>query len=252
MSCILSGATAPGLAGWQPGPKPWPRRPRRLALPAVAALHALVLLALLQAPPWRARLVAPAPVLALLYWVNERPAPSSRTAPPVADMPLPAPRSTQTQRPPMAPLPLPVWSMSSTTDAAETAPARSAGELAERASTALPSAAASPAASTPAVSPAAPPTRKRLAASDVQYLVLPPVQVPRAARRAGESGVVWLRVLVDVNGLPAQVQLHRSSGHARLDEQALWAMRQARFRPQSENGRAIELEVIAPIDYPLE
>ena len=86
----------------------------------------------------------------------------------------------------------------------------------------------------------------------ITYLVLPAVQVPRAARRAGESGVVWLRVLVDVNGLPAQVQLYRSSGHARLDEQALWAMRQARFRPQSENGRAIELEVIAPIDYPLE
>lgn len=80
----------------------------------------------------------------------------------------------------------------------------------------------------------------------VQYLVLPPVEVPRLSRRAGESGVVWLRVVVDVHGTPAQVQLQRSSGHARLDEQALWAMRQARFKPHTENGIPIELEVTAP------
>jgi protein TonB len=82
--------------------------------------------------------------------------------------------------------------------------------------------------------------------------MLPPVEVPRLSRRAGESGVVWLRVVVDVHGLPAQVQVQRSSGHARLDEQALWAMRQARFKPQTENGTPIELEVTAPIEYALE
>ena len=59
-------------------------------------------------------------------------------------------------------------------------------------------------------------------------------------------------VVVDVHGTPAQVQLQRSSGHARLDEQALWAMRQARFKPHTENGIPIELEVTAPIEYALE
>jgi protein TonB len=54
----------------------------------------------------------------------------------------------------------------------------------------------------------------------VQYLKLPPVEVPRASRRAGESGTVWLRVVVDVRGLPAQIHVQRSSGFARLDEQA--------------------------------
>jgi hypothetical protein len=29
-------------------------------------------------------------------------------------------------------------------------------------------------------------------------------------------------------------------------------MRQARFKPQTDNGTPIELEVTAPIDYPLE
>ena len=105
--------------------------------------------------------------------------------------------------------------------------------------------------STPEPAPAAaPPPRRQLPPSAVQYRVLPPVELPRAARRAGESGTVWLRVLVDAAGLPAQVTVQRSSGFARLDEQALWAMRQARFKPHTEDGRAVEVEVIAPIEYP--
>lgn len=105
----------------------------------------------------------------------------------------------------------------------------------------------------PAPAPAPPPpARRQIDASAVRYLTEPPAEVPRASRRAGEHGTVWLRVVVDVHGQPAQVRLHRSSGFARLDEQALWAMSQARFRPHTENGRAIEVEVIAPIEYPAE
>ena len=101
----------------------------------------------------------------------------------------------------------------------------------------------------PHAAPSAAP-RRQLPATAVQYQVQPPAEVPRASRRAGESGTVWLRVVVDASGAPAQVSLHRSSGHARLDEQALWAMRRARFKPHTEDGRAIEVEVIAPIEYP--
>jgi protein TonB len=105
----------------------------------------------------------------------------------------------------------------------------------------------------PAPAPAPPPpARPLLDARAVRYLTEPPAEVPRASRRAGEHGTVWLRVVVDVNGQPAQVRLHRSSGYARLDEQALWAMRQARFRPHTVDGRAVEVEVIAPIEYPAE
>ena len=92
--------------------------------------------------------------------------------------------------------------------------------------------------------------RKPLLATAASYLTAPPAEVPRLSKRAGESGTVWLRVRVDAAGLPMQVQLHRSSGYARLDEQALWAMRQARFKPHTEDGRAVEVEVIAPIEYP--
>lgn len=111
--------------------------------------------------------------------------------------------------------------------------------------------AAPPAPSAPPPPPP-PPARKTLPGTAVQYVRLPPVEVPRLSRRAGESGTVWLRVVVDVRGQPVQVGLLRSSGYARLDEQALWAMRQARFKPQTENGQPIELEVTAPIEYTLE
>lgn len=109
---------------------------------------------------------------------------------------------------------------------------------------------------TPAAQQLAPPTppaaapRRQVSASAVRYLSLPPVEVPRASRRAGEHGTVWLRVVVDTAGLPVQVSVERSSGFARLDEQALWAMRQARFKAHTEDGRAVEVEVIAPIEYP--
>ena len=61
-----------------------------------------------------------------------------------------------------------------------------------------------------------------------------------------------LRVLVGTDGQPRQVSLQRSSGHGRLDEQAIWAMKRARFKPQMENGVAIEWIVIAPLQYELQ
>lgn len=156
-------------------------------------------------------------------------APSLPTAAPEAIAPTPRPPD-----PPLAPIPL------------STAPAPVASPA--------PAPVSSPDAP-PAPPPAAPPAapqRRLVAATAVQYLQLPPVEVPRLSRRAGESGTVWLRVVVDVRGQPLQVSLQRSSGHARLDEQALWAMRQARFKPHTENGQPVELEVIAPIEYTLE
>ena len=103
--------------------------------------------------------------------------------------------------------------------------------------------------------PAAPPMPvppKLVPAASVRYLVPPAVEVPLASRRLGETGTVLLRVLVDVKGLPRQVSVHRSSGFARLDEQAVAAMRQARFQPQTDNGIAVEWLVIAPLQYEID
>lgn len=162
---------------------------------------------------------------------------------PTPEPPLPRPRPMPAPPvPPLAtPLPLP--------DLQPTA-------------TPLPAPAAPPPAGEPVVAPAAPvlapppprpapppPPPRVLRADQVRYLVMPPAEMPLLSRRAGEQGVVWLRVRIDVQGRPSRIALHRSSGFSRLDEQALAAMTQARFAPQLEDGVAFEVEVIAPIEY---
>lgn len=84
------------------------------------------------------------------------------------------------------------------------------------------------------------------------YLVPPPIEVPLASRRLGEQGTVHLRVRVGTDGLPKTVTVQRSSGFARLDDQAVWAMKRARFQPQTDNGIAIEWIVIAPLQYDID
>lgn len=101
--------------------------------------------------------------------------------------------------------------------------------------------------------PLAPPAPPRIVPSSaVQYLVQPPIEVPLASRRLGEQGTVWLRVRVGLDGLPQQISVQKSSGFERLDRQALDAMRQARFTPQTENGQPIEWIVTAPLHYEID
>ena len=57
---------------------------------------------------------------------------------------------------------------------------------------------------------------------------------------------------VGVDGLPQQVSVQRSSGFARLDDQAMSAMKRARFKPQTDQGVPIEWIVIAPLQYEIE
>lgn len=107
-------------------------------------------------------------------------------------------------------------------------------------------------ASAPAVAatpPPAPQVVKQIPASAVRYLREPRMTVPLLSRRLRESGIVQVRVLVDVSGRPKAIALHKSSGFARLDQQALQDMLSARFVPQTENGQPIEWEVIAPMSY---
>ena len=213
---------------------------RRLLVTGLALAHGAVLWALLHtdrvqrvavevAPLMVRLLAAPAPNQPPTRPQQARPVPPARVAPPPVVAPAPD----------AAPV-LPAQAI--TAPSATAAPAPTAGAAA--------SPPAAPAAQ-PLAAPAPPPApRKVISAKAVRYLLEPPVEVPRLSRRAGEHGVVWLRVVVGVQGVPLQVELFRSSGYPRLDEQALWAMRQARFTPHTEDGRPIEVEVIAPIDYP--
>jgi protein TonB len=128
--------------------------------------------------------------------------------------------------------------------------------VAETAPASTPTESTAPTAAVAAASPAAaveaPPAPRPVPSSALRYLVAPPLAFPPASRRLGESGTVVLRVVVDVQGLPKRIALQRSSGFARLDEQALAAMRQARFAPCTERGEPIECESNAALAYDLE
>lgn len=222
--------TSPAL----PAPFQATRPAHRTLSAAVVVGHLLLVWALLEfgvvqrvaaaVQPVSVRLVAEAPT-------EPEPQHPLRVAPPAAAMPLPTPIAPPEvvvrEAPPEAiTLPPPP----ATPVAAPPSPV-----MAPPAPAALP---------TPAV--------HRVPASSLRYVTLPPVEVPRASRRLRESGTVVLRVVVDVQGLPRSVTVLQSSGFARLDEQAVAAMRRARFAPCTDNGRPVECESDAPIAYELE
>ena len=105
---------------------------------------------------------------------------------------------------------------------------------------------------------AAPPMRKAnadtppiLDAQSVGYLVPPAPRYPPASRRAREEGEVLVRVLIDVDGRPSEVRILRSSGHSRLDDAAIEAVRAALFRPYVADGRARAAYVRVPVEFAL-
>ena len=111
---------------------------------------------------------------------------------------------------------------------------------------AMPVALAEPAAAAPA------PAERLLPAAAVQYLEPPVLVYPRASRRAGEAGRVLLRVFIDEQGLPRQVQVNRSSGFARLDEAAIEALRKARFKPCVAEGQPVAGWALVPLTFELQ
>ena len=60
---------------------------------------------------------------------------------------------------------------------------------------------------------------------------------PRQARLAGWEGTVVVRMLIAVEGRPAEISVIASSGHKLLDDSAVDAAKRWRFVPASEGGR---------------
>ena len=215
-------------------------------LVASAALHAMVMFALPDAPLQR----APLP-LTVLEVVLVQTTPSA--PPPVADVPAghdargspvfaervpgarPAARPRSTARPPMQTvLTLPdVPAPDSVTIPAETEPT-------------VP---VVPPESAPRVAKLEPQTPPSFSAA---YLRNPAPRYPVAARRAGEQGTVTLKVRVGSSGLPLRVEVEKTSGAVRLDNAALDAVKQWRFVPARRGSTAIESWVLVPIVFRLE
>ena len=79
----------------------------------------------------------------------------------------------------------------------------------------------------------------------------PPVY-PELARKLGHEGKVFLSVDVDKTGLPIHVQIQKSSNHPLLDEAALAAVRQWRFRPARIGAVPVDSKVRVPICFVIE
>lgn len=209
-------------------------RSRRLLLVGVAGLHLLAFWGLSHMQEVRKTVTRVAPVVVRLVAPAEPPKPQQPVPTVLPEMK--APTVTMIEPPLIA-------------VAAAPAPSPVVAALPPPPPPAPVQAAPTPAPAAQVLPPPAPPALKRVPASAVRYVREPRTIVPVMSRRLRESGVVHLRVVVDINGMPRDITLAKSSGFARLDEQALQDMRSARFAPQTENDQPIEWEVIAPMSY---
>lgn len=74
---------------------------------------------------------------------------------------------------------------------------------------------------------------------------------PRVARESGWEGTVVVRTLIDKNGLPSKVKIHKSCGHPTLDEAAQDAVRSWTFHPAKDGNIPITKWVDIPIKFDL-
>ena len=217
---------------------------RRIVVALIVGLHLLAIWGLLQVRAVREAATQVAPILVSLLAAPVPPAPP----PPPAPQPTPKPQPRAKLQPAPQP-PLLATPASPTPEAITVPPPQEAPAPAP--APAQPTAAIATAA---AAGPAAPPPAPKLLPDDaVQYLQAPQLVYPPLSMRRRETGLVVVRAYVGTEGgAPRTVQVERSSGHARLDQAALSAVQQARFRPYAEKGQPVEGWALIPIRFELE
>jgi protein TonB len=211
---------------------------------AIVALHAAALWALLQVQAVRDAAVQAAPILVSLLATPIAPAPSLPPAP--APKPQPLPKAQPVPQPALLATPRPATSAAISLPPPQEAeaPVTAPAPVTSSAATAEPVVAAAPATA---------PAPKLLPDDAVQYLVAPQLAYPPLSLRRHETGLVIVRAYVGTEGgVPRTVQVERSSSHARLDQAALAAVQQARFKPYAEKGQPVEGWALIPIRFELE
>jgi TonB family protein len=76
-------------------------------------------------------------------------------------------------------------------------------------------------------------------------------EYPRTAREAGWEGTVMLQVEILPDGKAGVVSVHRTSGHAILDDAALTAVQRWRFSPAMDGNFPIKTVVHLPVKFDL-
>jgi len=75
---------------------------------------------------------------------------------------------------------------------------------------------------------------------------------PAVSKRANEQGLVVLRVELDETGRITSARVATSSGHKRLDEAGLAAVKNWQCNPSTRNGVAVRAVALQPFDFILE
>lgn len=92
-----------------------------------------------------------------------------------------------------------------------------------------------------------------VAGVQLEYAQAPAPAYPHDALRDAVEGTVMLRVLVDVDGHPLDVQVEHSSGNRSLDRAAREQVLQHwRFHPAMQNGRAVQAIGLVPVEFKLD
>ena len=202
---------------------------------ATVAIHVLVVFLLLQLDAVRSAVKDLSITVSLIT-------PEKKIEPEVLPKPLPA--KPRVQRPPRIEPPT-VLTTTTETPAPFVAPPPAPAPP-------LPPEPAAAVAAAPYVPPA-PPAPPVLTPPNfnADYLRNPAPAYPAMSRRNREEGKVVLRVFVTEEGLPRAVDMRTSSGHARLDDAALEAVRQWRFVPARRGDTPVGAWVIVPIVFSL-
>ncbi|MCP3716237.1 energy transducer TonB [Paraburkholderia sp. CNPSo 3281] len=100
---------------------------------------------------------------------------------------------------------------------------------------------------------AARPTIALAAPQDISHLhcsIAQPPYPPPSLRR-GETGSVMVKFIVGLTGQPESVERKSGSGHSRLDEAALAAVRDSTCQPYLENGTPRRVPTSVPFVFSL-
>lgn len=97
--------------------------------------------------------------------------------------------------------------------------------------------------------PAPPPPPLIEPRSDADYLDNPKPPYPRLSSKLGETGKVFLRVLVKADGTVRELELHKTSGFDRLDHSAINTVQNWRFVPARQGSKPVDGWVIVPINF---
>ncbi|MEX3949689.1 energy transducer TonB [Paraburkholderia sp. EG287B] len=118
---------------------------------------------------------------------------------------------------------------------------------------AAPAAAAPEAAASSPDAVSARPTIALAAPQDISHLHCSIAQPPYPAlsQRRGETGSVMVKFIVGLTGQPESVELKSGSGHSRLDEAALAAVRDSTCQPYLENGTPRRVPTSVPFVFAL-